>query len=294
MLYSATFCLSYDGASRKAEQPPLGSRIDIVPAEPINPLAETISDSQPAPGAPLARGCSIGRYLIVDTLGAGGMGIVYAAYDPELDRRVALKALHASEGESSPSAGRGRLFREAQAMARLSHPNVVTVYDVIVEGDLVLVAMELIEGESLRKWIDGARRPWRAVVDVFVQAGKGLAAAHDAGIVHRDFKLDNVLRGVDGRVKVVDFGLARSARRADEPPPTGPGVASVPVDMTLEGQVVGTPAYMPPDQLRGAPADTRSDQFGFCVAMYEALYGVVPFEGTTLLTLAQSMEGDRA
>jgi serine/threonine-protein kinase len=268
-----------------------------VPVDPINPLAETISDV-PSGGAPLARGTSIGRYLIVDTLGAGGMGVVYAAYDPELDRRVALKALHSAEGDSQ-GGGRGRLFREAQAMARLSHPNVVTVYDVIGEGEMVLVAMELVEGTSLRKWLEEGKRPWRAIVEAFAQAGKGLAAAHDAGIVHRDFKLDNVLRGVDGQVKVVDFGLARSAARrsvapdGSAPASGSPGSRDLPMNVTLEGQVVGTPAYMPPDQLRGAPADARSDQFAYCVALYEALYGVVPFEGTTLLSLAQSMEADR-
>jgi hypothetical protein len=229
--------------------------------------------------------------LILEKIGSGGMGVVYAAYDPELDRRIALKALHTASDPERDTAGRSRLIREAKAMARLSHPNVVTVYDVLAEEEKIYVAMELVEGVSLRTWLEKQPRPWQEVVSAFVQAGRGLAAAHDASMVHRDFKLDNVFVGNDGRVRVGDFGLARTAsatrtiRRAKKDD-LGPLVSR-------EGMLAGTPAYMAPDQLRGDPADARSDQFSFCVALYEGLYDVSPFEAATLETLAESMEGER-
>ena len=167
--------------------------------------------------------------MVLDVVGAGGMGVVYAAYDPELDRKVALKLLRGGFGRN------GGLAREAQTLARLSHPNVITVYDVGVAGKAesgeIFVAMELLD-RTLAAYLREARRPWREVLDLFVKAGRGLAAAHAAGLVHRDFKPDNVLLGDDGRVRVTDFGLALSV--ADEE--TGPVTR------------VGTPAYMAPEQ----------------------------------------------
>jgi serine/threonine protein kinase/tetratricopeptide (TPR) repeat protein len=167
----------------------------------------------------LPRGAKVGRFVVLERLGAGGMAVVYAAHDPELDRKVAIKLLH-SRGSGSSAGARGRLLREAQAMARVSHPNVTVVYDVGTFGDEVLLAEELVEGQTLAAWLTAdptrrtRRRPWREVLDVFLAAGRGLAAAHAAGVIHRDFKPHNVLVGADGRVRVTDFGLARAA---DEP-----------------------------------------------------------------------------
>jgi serine/threonine protein kinase len=157
----------------------------------------------------LARGSSLGRYLLLDRLGEGGMGVVYKAYDPELDRPIALKLLHT--GEDASSADHDRLVREAQALARLSHPNVVAVHDVGSFGSAVFIAMEFVEGQTVRAWLKSGTRSHREIVDVFLAAGEGLAAAHRAGLVHRDFKPDNVIVGDDGRVRVLDFGLARAA-----------------------------------------------------------------------------------
>ncbi len=252
----------------------------------------------PVAPAPLVRGDSVGRYIILDRLGAGGMGVVYAAYDPELDRRVAIKLLLAAESAFEESTGQARLVREAQALARLSHPNVIAVYDVGTHEAGVFVAMELVDGQTLRAWRKALQRPWREVLEVFLAAGRGLAAAHSAGLVHRDFKPDNVLLGKDGRVRVLDFGLAR---QADGPSSTStpipdaraavagemedsgsvplltPSRVSVASHLTQFGVVRGTPAYMAPEQFKGEASDARSDQFGFCAALYEALYGVRPF-----------------
>jgi len=207
----------------------------------------------------LARGAQVGRYVILHPIGQGGMGLVYAGYDPELDRKVALKLLRPDR--AGGEVARSRLLREAQAIARLSHPNVVAVFDAASFGDQVFIAMELVPGRTLRELLQEKPRSWREVIALFLDAGRGLAAAHTAGLVHRDFKPDNVLLGDDGRVRVVDFGLARPA-----------GIAADEGD----GAILGTPAYMAPEQLRGAPADARSDQYGFCVALWEALSGKRP------------------
>jgi len=207
----------------------------------------------------LERGATVGRYVVIDRVGQGGMGVVYSGYDPELDRKVALKLLRPDR--ASGEAARMRLLREAQAIARLSHPNVVAVHDAGTFGDQVFVAMEFVEGTTLREWLREERRPWREVVARFVLAGRGLAAAHAAGLVHRDFKPDNVLLGRDGQVRVADFGLARPVGERDG---------------EEWGLAAGTPAYMAPEQLRGGSADARSDQFSFSVALWEALYGERP------------------
>src|SRR5207244_1060660 len=179
-------------------------------------------------------------------LGEGGMGVVYKAFDPELDRQVALKLLHTGEGAASE-----RLLREAQALARLSHPNVVAVHDVGTFGAHVFIAMELVEGLTLRQWLTAEKKPLPGeIIDVLLAAGEGLAAAHRAGLVHRDFKPDNVLLSKDGRVKVTDFGLAREGVRRMPRNPTNPG--SSPPTVTRTGVVVGTPKYMAPEQLGGA------------------------------------------
>ena len=219
--------------------------------------------------------------MVIDPVGVGSMGAVYAAYDPELDRKVALKLLRAGILDGGAGGDLGpRLVREAQALARLSHPNVVTVHDVGAFGDGIFVAMELVEGGTLASFLHEARRPVRQIVDVFCQAGEGLAAAHAAGIVHRDFKPANVMLGRDGRARVGDFGLARAAEGA---PPALPdaGMDERATAATRTGALVGTPAYMAPEQWEGKPTDARTDVFGFSVALYEALHGSRPFAGET-------------
>ncbi len=242
------------------------------------------------PGAPthptLVAGMTLGRYRIESRLGAGGMGVVYAAHDPELHRRVALKLLHGF-ARGGDDERRVRLQREAQAMAQLSHPHVVTVHDVGSVGDVVFVAMELVDGGTLGDWMK-ARHGWPEIVDRFVAAGQGLAAAHAVGLVHRDFKPDNVLVGRDGRVRVTDFGLARHLQPDDTPWSTEGEDGTL--ELTRVGAVVGTPAYMSPEQLGGHPAQMASDQFSFCVAMWEALFGARPFPGRTLAQIAASIE----
>ncbi|MFV8756208.1 tetratricopeptide repeat protein [Nannocystaceae bacterium ST9] len=233
------------------------------------------------PVAPL----EVGRYTIVRELGVGGMGIVYVAYDEQLDRRVAVKLLRPDTDARASL----RLQREAQTMARLSHPNVVTVHEVGTHRGRVFVAMEFVEGQDLRRWSKIQRRTTREVLAAFVQAGEGLVAAHDVGIVHRDFKPDNVLVGNDGRLRVADFGLAHAL--VGDSLDTTPSQPSGPLDATLTktGALVGTPAYMAPEQFRGAETDARSDQFSFCVALWEALYGRRPFAGKTMASLSRAV-----
>jgi hypothetical protein len=189
------------------------------------------------------------------------------------------------------------LVREAQALARLAHPNVVTVHDVGTVGRRVWVAMEYVEGLTLRDWLAERPRGWREVVEVMRDAGKGLAAAHEKGLIHRDFKPDNVMVGDDQRVRVMDFGLARGDEGGSAPQPVAPRRSPANVldsELTVAGSVMGTPAYMSPEQHLGVSVDAASDQFSFCVTMWEALYGERPFEGSSMATLALAvLEGDR-
>ncbi|NBD08271.1 tetratricopeptide repeat protein [Corallococcus sp. c25j21] len=253
-----------------------------------------------APAAPseahsppqLLPGHSVSRYVVRETLGAGAMGVVYAADDPELGRRVALKVLR-PEGRHHQELQQ-RLLREAQALARLSHPNVVTLYDVGTHGDGVFLAMALVEGITLAEWMKQPH-PWQDVLRVFLEAGKGLAAAHAAGLVHRDFKPANILLGKDGRVFVTDFGIARlfqeeeaAAREEHAEAPVAPAG-----QLTRTGQLLGTPAYLAPELVRGQRADARSDEFSFCVALHEALFGGRPFQGETLKELVQAAQQGR-
>ncbi|MBL9101865.1 MAG: tetratricopeptide repeat protein [Myxococcales bacterium] len=240
----------------------------------------------------------LGRYSLLRKLGEGGMGIVWSAYDEELDRKVAIKLMRVRGGGESTAAT--RMLHEARAMAMLSHPNVVHVYDVRVVGGQVFLAMEFVAGPTLREWLRGpgeAMRPWPEALAMYLQAGQGLAAAHSAGLVHRDFKPDNVLVGNDGRVRVVDFGLAarsdaaggevrltpeESEARALELSRSG-SVRHLRSDpqLTPHGTLLGTPAYMSPEQHLRVAADGRSDQYSFCVSLYEGLYGERPFAGST-------------
>lgn len=228
----------------------------------------------------------LGRYVIVDRVGAGGMGVVYSAYDPELDRRVAIKLLKSTSNDIEL---RARLQREARSMARLTDKNVVAVYDAGEHDGQVFIAMEFVRGQTLHAWIDAGPRPWTETVSLFAQAGRGLAAAHAAGIVHRDFKPDNVLIDEHQRAKVTDFGLARANAHPSEDPSHGAeGVPSAKTSalVTEHGALLGTPSYMSPEQFRGREVDARSDQFSFCVALWEGLYGDRPFEGDNVVDLA--------
>ncbi|MBX7079849.1 MAG: protein kinase [Nannocystaceae bacterium] len=247
----------------------------------------------------------IGRFAVRRKLGEGGMGVVFAAYDAELDRDVAIKLLRSSAADAAPA--RARLLREARAMAKLSHPNVITIYDVGTFDDRIFIAMELVHGVNLRRWLKHRPRTWRGVLERFCDAGQGLAAAHAAGIIHRDFKPDNVLVGDDGRVRVLDFGLARrvDVDRELTPEATPPGAAGrsalvspaegaaadVVERLTVTGAVMGTPAYMAPEQWRGLAIDHRTDQFAFCVALWEGLFGQRPFGGTGAAAIATRVMG---
>ena len=240
----------------------------------------------------------LGRFVLLQRIGLGGMGVVYTAYDPELDRKVAVKLLHPSlSGSDREDIGRARLLREAQAMAKLSHPNVVTVHDVGTHKDQVFIAMELIDGPSLATWLHARPRAWREVLDVFLGAGRGLAAAHRAGLVHGDFKPDNVIIDGDGHARVLDFGLAFAQDRGERPPidpellRSRPGRSSIDLStrLTRTGALTGTPAYISPEQFLGESASAKTDQFSFCVSLYEGLYGQRPFAGDDLRTLRESI-----
>lgn len=241
----------------------------------------------------LQSGDRIGRYVILTRIGHGGMGIIYGAQDPDLDRRVALKFLLGRDGAGN--LGSARLLREAQSLAQLSHPNIVAVHDVGILDDRVWVAMELLDGPNLARWINEKQRPWREVLPVFLAAGAGLQAAHAAGFVHRDFKPENVMFGRDGRVRVVDFGLAR-AEQAKDGGDAAPGAAMPPPEdmrLTMTGSLLGTPRYMAPEQWSGALADAKSDQFAFCVSLWEGLFGEPPFAASTLPELMTSVAQGR-
>ncbi len=317
------------------------SRIDT--GEPVS--ARTVADTDGAPGTGGSRPSNIGRYVILDAIGMGGMGLVCAAYDPNLDRKVALKLLRTASTDEASQAGRQRLFREAQALAKLSHPNVVTVHDVDVFEDQVYIAMEFVEGTNLRDWIRAEVRPWPEILDRFIRAGRGVAAAHAAGIIHRDFKPANVLLSKEGDVRVADFGVAKSRGQGDwsrevgevwasledsgeassfsesESGATGtqPGPGSgqdsgkdrlmaliasgIParaalieelqsnagLELTKVGRMVGTPAYMAPEQHMGERVGPFTDQFSFCVSLYEALYGRMPYKASNQEELLAKM-----
>jgi serine/threonine protein kinase len=235
------------------------------------PTEPVLSDDAPCAPAPGER---LGRYVVLHPIGTGGMGTVVAAHDPELDRSVAIKVVRAGFWADASDAARAQLRREAQAMARLAHPNVVGVHDVgaTARGHL-FVAMQLVPGAPLDQWL---RRPraWREILDVCVGAGRGLAAAHRAGLVHRDVKPANILVDGEGTARLCDFGLAAA------------GAATI--DLAC-----GTPAYMALEQHRGTAADARSDQFAYAVTVFEALYGRRPFAGDTKQAIAVAIATGR-
>jgi tetratricopeptide (TPR) repeat protein len=260
-------------------------RTIVAPAEPAK------AAHMPAPGE------RIGRFLVIDVLGQGAMGVVVRAFDPRLERTLAIKVVSPKRGGDKAERARARLVAEARALARISHPNVVAVYEVDVHDGLDYVAMELVDGIDLQRWLRLEPRGWREIVAAFAAAADGLHAVHLAGLVHRDVKPANILMGHDGRVRVGDFGIA-TRRTADAPTPT-PSVhgdwadisqegvdpdrrygAERPPDITSlteEGQVVGTPAYMAPEQHFGATLTPAADQYALCVSLYEALWRTRPF-----------------
>ena len=270
----------------------------------VDPSAVTEAGAGSDPRAELAPGASVGKYRLDRVLGSGGMGVVWAAFDPDLERPVAIKVLRSID---SIAILRTRLLREARAMARLKHANVLTVYEVGTDRNRDYIAMELIDGADLDSWL-ASRPPHAEVLAALMSAGRGLAAAHDAGLIHRDLKPHNILRGRDGQVYVTDFGLARGqiedgvdvvqARYAATAIASGsqPRAIDSVLDspLTQTGMLIGTPAYMAPEQFIGRAPDPRSDQFAFCVTAWEALTGARPFLGKTLDELrAAALAGAR-
>ncbi len=267
----------------------------------VDPGTTMPSGHAAAPG-----GQRIGRFVVVDQLGEGGMGTVFGAYDPSLDRKVAIKLVRV---RAAGEVARERLLREARAMARLSHPNVLVVHEVGTWEGQVFIAMELAAGGTLRAWCARQPRPWRELVARFVAAARGLAAAHDAGMIHRDFKPDNVLLTREGEVRVGDFGLVGThdddpvvTAQLPQPPDLGGEVAigrsvsstpraagSFGAELTHAGSILGTPAYMAPEQFLGERAGPAADQFALCVAAWEALYGVRPFAGNSFAELQRAV-----
>jgi formylglycine-generating enzyme required for sulfatase activity len=248
--------------------------------------------------APAAR---VGRFVMLEEIGAGAMGVVHAAYDPELDRRVALKFLRPQDDDEQQTRRQERMLREAKAIARLSHPNVVGIFEVGVHQGQVFMAMEYLARGTLGAWLRAGKRPWSDVLRMFVEVGRGLRAAHLEGLVHRDFKPDNVLLDRNGVPKVVDFGLVQLSDGAASPSTgddaavgagdgsTAPPALSPRIALTRTGALLGTPAYMAPEQFLGGPIDAKTDQFAFGVALFEALHGARPFAGTNVLTLAEAV-----
>ncbi|HWB78832.1 MAG TPA: serine/threonine-protein kinase, partial [Nannocystaceae bacterium] len=233
----------------------------------------------------------IGRFAVLERLGTGGMGVVYGAYDPELDRRVAVKLLF----DDGDDGGRAAAVREAQAMARLADPNVAAVYEVGIHKGRTFVAMQHVRGQNLRRWAQAQPRALPEILAVYRQAALGLAAAHEVGVVHRDFKPDNALVDDDGRVRVVDFGLASidaGLRTPSEAASLGdPEHEST--DPLTARRGGGTPAYMAAEQFGGEPGDARCDQFAWCVSLWEACVGARPFAGHDFASLVAAVRDDR-
>ena len=222
----------------------------------------------------------VGRYIPIKKVGRGAFGAVYAAYDPQLDRKIALKLLRAGRRTAN---NRVRLLREARALAAISHPNVVAVFDVgeQEDGGAIHIAMEFVEGVSLRKWVERVHPSTRRLLAVLVAIAHGLEAAHASGLAHRDIKPDNIMVTPTGVPKIVDFGLARAGHSPSEDG-LDSGTASMLTNLTSTGAIVGTPAYMAPEQHDGARGDAKADQYSFCVLAYEAFVGARPFTGANI------------
>lgn len=263
---------------------PIGSVMNDIPTDPIRDAAMMNRVEQKLFGES-AEQVRVGRFVLGEVVGSGSMGVVHAAYDETLDRKVAIKLILEEITQSEEA--QARLLREAQAMARVSHPNVVPVYEAGAYPGGVFVAMEFIEGSTLRKWsLNNAQLAWRPRLELLLHAGRGLAAAHLEGVVHRDFKPDNVMVTERGEPKVGDFGLAGELPSAHE---EREELTTHPTGLTQTGNIVGTPVYMSPERFTGDPADARSDQFAFCVVAFEMLYGHRPFAGETRAELTANL-----
>ncbi|HEU0029878.1 MAG TPA: serine/threonine-protein kinase [Kofleriaceae bacterium] len=267
----------------------MGDDVRPLAGRSVDDLGPTQPDHAPGPVVEnLTRGSAVGRYLVLEWLGEGGMGVVYAAYDPQLDRKIALKVVRHG-GTAGDSA---RMGREAQALAKLAHPNVVAVHDVGTTADgHLFIAMELVDGCTLAAWLALEPRSTDDILHMFAQAGRGLAAAHRAGLVHRDFKPDNVLVGKDGRARVVDFGLVRATQGVPDDDVPGLESGRSPSDdvVTQAGALMGTLLYMAPEQVMQGLVDARTDQYSFCVSLYEALGDVRPFAGDSFQEIAEAI-----
>lgn len=255
------------------------------PRPAVNPIEmETVRARAEAALFGRAAPPKVGRYHIIDRIAGGGMGVVYGAHDPDLDRRVALKVVHPKRTHDDRA--QARLITEARALAKLDHPNVVKVHDVLTHEGSVVIVMEFVVGETLAAWAEQPHT-WRDAVRVYHQAAQGLLAAHGVGVVHRDFKPSNAIIGADGRVRVLDFGLARlGEREVRDGGSTGPEAA----DLTETGDVLGTLAYAAPEQLRGEATTAASDQFSWCVSLHRTIEGVAPFAGTTAAEIVAAIE----
>jgi serine/threonine protein kinase len=282
-------CPTPDEPSPASTQP---NATDETLPEPIRPTAKAgvpvkldTVPMQPGRVDELSQPARLGHYQILGELGRGGMGVVHAAYDTKLDRKVAIKLLK----RRTDAKARRRFLREAQAMARLSHPNVVQVYDIDESDGMVFIVMEYVRGITLGEWLAQQLRTREEIVALVCAAGAGLAAAHSRGLMHRDFKPANVMINEDGRVLVMDFGLAR-AWTPDASPTADLRVGGLHDQMTTKGHIVGTPVYMAPEQFEGLETDARADQFSFCVTLWEALYGQRPFKANTMLELAVALK----
>lgn len=266
------------------------------------PQAVTDPAAKKALTAQIERGTTVGRYVVLNPIASGSMGAVFAAYDPELDRKVALKLLRTDIPGVDPDEMRSRFVREAQAMARVVHPHVITVYDSGTYGSTAFFAMSFVEGGTLGSWAKEKPRTEAEILEAYLKAGSGLAAAHAAGLVHRDFKPDNVLVSYDGNILVTDFGLVRAQNEPEEGRGVELGAERAPlpsvvtrrpmldVDLTEAQVLMGTPRYMAPEQMDRLEADARTDQFSFCVALFEALYDLRPFAGATLGEVRKQIE----
>lgn len=267
---------------------------EAVPVKRQEDITDRI-DGLPGPNDDLPLGTKIGRYELLEKLGEGGMGIVYVAHDPQLRRNIAIKVLRLGVSEWSDEdthAHRKRLMREAQAMAQLSHhSNIVPVYDVGTFAERVFIAMEYIEGLPINTYISHHKLDWWEIRELYNQAAEGIMEAHRSGLVHRDFKPDNVLVDNSGRVKVMDFGLARLEGAGLRKRIVDSGINKSPLHQTLTatGHIMGTPAYMAPEQFLLDTVDARADQFSFCVSMYEALAGYRPYQANSFPSLARKV-----
>ncbi len=245
--------------------------------------ADELPSEGGAPTVPMVGGSAsrVGRYQILEKIGMGGMGIVFAAYDERLDRKVALKVLQSRHVDWVQN----QVFREARAAARVSHPNVVPIYEVNRANGIIHLSMEFVDGPTLSRWQTEPGRTWRDKIAMYLQAGRGLEAAHAANVIHLDFKPENVLIGKDGRPRVVDFGLASVATvDAQEDSPS-----AEPKQAAHLRKIAGTPGYMSPEQCRGEAVSHRSDQWSFCAALYQALYGHLPYDGRMVLDFSENL-----